>query len=347
MDSITQIALGSAVSEAVMQNKVGRKAVLWGAILGTIPDLDVLIPMGDAVKDFTYHRAASHSLFFMTLAVPIILWIILKIHRGTKKYWKEWTALILLSLFTHALLDSLTVYGTQLFLPFTNYPVGLGSIFVIDPLYTIPLLVGPVSFFILRNKPKSAQKYNYLGLTISSLYLIWTVIIQNHVTTLAKDSLKYSGIEVSNILTTPSPFNTVLWRVLGMTESGYVEGFYSLIDNDSEVNFNSYTSSNSVSENIKNSWTVDRLLWFTKGFYKTELKDNLLVITDLRMGVEPIYFFSFSIGEYKNNRIEEEFVKKINPDNFNYSNSMKLLWKRLLDDDNGYFQSSSDIISRE
>ncbi len=57
MDSITQIALGAAVSEAVMQNKVGRKAALWGAICGTIPDLDVLIPMGNAVKDFTYHKS--------------------------------------------------------------------------------------------------------------------------------------------------------------------------------------------------------------------------------------------------------------------------------------------------
>lgn len=346
MDSITQIALGSAVSEAVMQNKVGRKATLWGAILGTIPDLDVLIPMGDAVKDFTYHRAASHSLFFMTLAVPLILWIILKIHPATKKYWREWAALILLTFFTHALLDSFTVYGTQLFLPFSNYPVGLGSIFVIDPLYTIPLLLGVVSFFILKNKPNLSQKYNYLGLTISSLYLIWTVIMQNYVTTLAKDSLDNSQIEVSNILTTPSPFNTILWRVLGITDSGYVEGFYSLIDSDSKIKFFSYPSSNTISENIKNSWTVDRLKWFTKGFYKTELKDNLLVITDLRMGVEPIYFFSFSIGEYKDNGIEES-VKKINPANFSFSNSMKLLWERIFDDENGYFQSTPDIISKE
>ena len=45
-------------------------------------------------------------------------------------------------LITHPLLDATTVYGTQLWLPFTNHPVGVGSLFVIDPLYTLPLLVG-------------------------------------------------------------------------------------------------------------------------------------------------------------------------------------------------------------
>ncbi len=89
MDSLTQIALGAAVGEAVMKHKVGRKASLWGAICGTLPDLDVLIPMGDAVKDFTYHRAESHSLFYMTLVTPLLVWIILKIYPQTKIYWKQ------------------------------------------------------------------------------------------------------------------------------------------------------------------------------------------------------------------------------------------------------------------
>ena len=90
MDSLTQIALGSAVSEAVMVNRVGRKAMFWGAVLGTLPDLDVLIPMGDAIRDFTYHRGASHALFFMALAAPLFLWLILKIHPGTKIHKNRW-----------------------------------------------------------------------------------------------------------------------------------------------------------------------------------------------------------------------------------------------------------------
>ena len=62
MDSLTQLTLGAAVGEAVLGRQVGRRAALWGALLGTLPDLDVFLPLGDAVRDFTYHRGPSLSL---------------------------------------------------------------------------------------------------------------------------------------------------------------------------------------------------------------------------------------------------------------------------------------------
>ncbi len=145
MDSLTQIALGASVSEAVMQNKVGRKATLWGAICGTLPDLDVLVPMGNAVKDFTYHRAESHAIFYMAFAAPIILWFILKVYPQTKEYQLRWFMAVFLTFVTHSILDAFTIYGTQMMLPFSNYPVGWSTIFVIDPLYTLPLLMGLIS----------------------------------------------------------------------------------------------------------------------------------------------------------------------------------------------------------
>ena len=65
MDSVTQIALGAAVGEAVLGKKVGNKAVLWGAVAGTIPDLDV-IPgyFMDTVARLDFHRGFSHSILF-------------------------------------------------------------------------------------------------------------------------------------------------------------------------------------------------------------------------------------------------------------------------------------------
>ena len=71
MDSFTQLTLGAAVGEAVLGRKVGRRAAFWGALCGTLPDLDVFFSMGDPVSDFTYHRGVSHSFFFMTLANAI------------------------------------------------------------------------------------------------------------------------------------------------------------------------------------------------------------------------------------------------------------------------------------
>ena len=109
MDSLTQVALGSAVGYAVLGNKIGRKAVLWGAILGTLPDLDVFLPYGGSVEAFTYHRSFSHSLLIHLLISPLIVWLILKIHAGMQIYKVRWFWLVFLSLSTHAILDSLTV----------------------------------------------------------------------------------------------------------------------------------------------------------------------------------------------------------------------------------------------
>ena len=66
MDSLSQIALGAAVGTAVLGRRVGAKAAVWGAVCGTLPDLDVLISHGDPVRDFTFHRAESHALFWLS-----------------------------------------------------------------------------------------------------------------------------------------------------------------------------------------------------------------------------------------------------------------------------------------
>lgn len=80
MDSLSQIALGAAVSIAVFR----RRQPLWqsaalGAVLGTLPDLDVLIQHGDPISDMTLHRTESHSLFYLTLLSPLLAWFWLKI----------------------------------------------------------------------------------------------------------------------------------------------------------------------------------------------------------------------------------------------------------------------------
>ena len=86
MDSLTQITSGASVGYAVLGSKVGRKANVWGAILGTLPDLDVFLPYAGEVEAFTYHRGFSHSLFVYLLASPFITWFILKLHSSDQQY---------------------------------------------------------------------------------------------------------------------------------------------------------------------------------------------------------------------------------------------------------------------
>lgn len=337
MDTLTQIALGAAISETVMQNKVGRKAALWGAVCGTLPDLDVLIPMGNAVKDFTFHRAESHAFFYMALATPLIAWLITKIHPQTKEYKIRWLFAVFLAFITHALLDSFTVYGTQLLLPFSNFPVGWSTIFVIDPIYTILLLAGLGALFFMKKNTKLAQRLNYAGLFLSSLYLLWGVGAKMHVNSIAENSLEKQNITVSQILSGPAPFNSLLWRVIGMTDSGYVEGVYSLLDESEEIEFSFYSSQNELLDPIADDWNVKRLQWFSKGFYLVSEINNKIVMTDLRMGFGSYYFFRFAVGENNNGEITVSKVEKLEPQEFDMLEPLARLWQRIWNENADFY----------
>ena len=299
MDLVTQVVLGSAVSSALIGHKVGARAVAWGAICGAVPDLDVLIPMGDAVANFTYHRSFSHSLFVLAALVPLFLWFILKIHPQTRILRFRWGITIYAVFATHVFLDCLTVYGTQIFWPLYEYPVSIGSIFIIDPAYTVPLLIGVLIALVLRHN-NWGYRANMIGVSLSTLYLVWGLGVQVYVKKLAETSLADQGIHYQRILAQPTPFNSLLWRVLTVSENHYRVGYYSLFDDSSRIDTLRFESDPELLDGLQSHWPVQRLQSFTHGFYSVELKDGAIVMNDLRMGVEPNYVFRFKVAEFAN-----------------------------------------------
>ncbi len=300
MDSLTQIALGAAVGEATLGRHVGKRAALWGGACGLFPDLDILIPLGDAVKNFTYHRSASHSLFVLTALTPLFVYLIVRFHPDTAKYKARWYTLVFLALTTHVLLDCFTVYGTQIFWPLATPPVMWSTIFIIDPAYSVPLFVGVLAALILSRQTHRGHIINTVGLTLSTLYLLWTVGAKLHVDEIVQQSLAKQNIGHHQVLTVPAPFNTVLWRVVAMDANGYWEGFYSLFDPSRKVRLTHYASAPDLLKDLRDHWPVQRLQWFTHGFYAVQRKMDSIVITDLRMGMEPNYVFRFKVGETGN-----------------------------------------------
>ena len=310
MDSLTQIALGSAVSVAVMGRRTAVwKAALWGAVAGTLPDLDAFIDHGDAILNMTRHRAESHSLLLLTLASPLLAWAASAIHRsphaptanralhgGTPQppAFLRWWLALWLALFTHPLLDTMTIYGTQLLQPFTDHPFGVGSVFIIDPLYTLPLIGGVVA--ALRLKSARGQRWNLAGLALSTLYLVWSFGAQQHATQVARASLADQNISAQGLLVTASPFNTVLWRLVATTPTHYLEGHYSLLDNDQRITWTAHDRGAALMAEHGHEPSVARMAAFTHGFYSLSETDGRLFVTDLRMGQEPTYSFRFDLG---------------------------------------------------
>ena len=297
MDSVTQIALGSAVGHAVLGRQAGRRAALWGAVCGTLPDLDVLVPLADPVATFTYHRSASHSLIILTLAAPLLAWLIRRCHRDLAHLKWRWLLLVWLVLVTHVLLDALTVYGTQLFWPLTDYPVSGSVVFIIDPLYTLPLLVGLGVALWARDRDR-ARHWNTAGLVLSSLYLIWAASAKAWVDHRVEQYLVRFDMPHTQVLSIPSSFNTLLWRIVVMDRDGYYEGFYSLLDGSGAPTFTRHPSDPALLAALDDSWAAQRLLYFTHGFCSViETPDGAVVITDLRMGMREQYVFGFQVGQ--------------------------------------------------
>jgi inner membrane protein len=300
MDSLTQIALGAAVGEAVAGRQVGRRALLWGAICGTIPDLDVFVPLGDAVRDFTYHRSASHSLFVLLAITPLLVWLIQKIHPSTNEHRWRWFVLVYLVFASHVLLDSFTVYGTQIFWPLVTTPIAWSTIFIIDPLYTVPLLIGVIAAALVARHKSWGYVANSVGLVLSTGYLMWTLGVKVYVDQVSRVALDNQNIDSTVMLTTPSPFNSLLWRVLAVDESNYYEGFYSILDNDEHITFTTQPRSLALLGPLQGTWSVQRLQWFSKGLYAVAMEDKAIIMTDLRMGFDRDYVFRFKVGEIGN-----------------------------------------------
>lgn len=294
MDSLSQLVLGAAVGIAVMGRRTALwKAALWGGICGTLPDLDAFIDHGDAVRNMTLHRAESHALFYLTLAAPLLAAGIAWLHKEHALFRRWWLA-VWLALVTHPLLDWTTVYGTQLWRPFTAEPFGLGSMFIIDPLYTLPLLVGVVA--ALRMAPARALRWNTAGLVLSTGYLAWSAWAQQHVTGIATAALAAQGVQVERLLVTPTPFNTVAWRIVAVTPDGFLEGFYALTDPTTAVVFDAFPRGEALAPALRCNPGGESMANFSRGFYKLSERDGQVAITDLRMGQEPFYTFSFEVA---------------------------------------------------
>lgn len=326
MDSLTQIALGSAVSVAVMGRRTAMwKAALWGAVAGTLPDLDAFIDHGNALLNMTLHRAESHALFYLTLAAPPLAWGVSRLH-GEAALFKRWWLALWLVLITHPLLDAMTVYGTQLLLPFTGHPYGVGSVFIIDPLYTVPLIVGVVA--ALRLKNDRGLRWNAAGLVLSTLYLGWGVVAQQQASQVARDSLQQQGIAASALLVTPAPFNSLLWRLLATTPTQYFEGHYSLLDGSPRITWTAHDRGAGLIALHRHEPYVARIAAFTHGFYRLSESGGHLFVTDLRMGQEPAYTFHFDLGT-ADGRAAQSHVPMLRGQRPDVEKALPWLWRRM------------------
>ncbi len=401
MDSLTQITLGAAVGEMVLGRKVGNRAMLWGAIGGTIPDLDVFANLStDPIGALAFHRSISHSMTFAVLAPVALGWLVWRLYeRGAiRSWWRElglvtlglafllwigafvlpiprpdtpitalavaigmmslpvvvglrerwrrrpssnpnaswqgWSWLFFASIFTHPLLDCCTDYGTQLFQPFLDYRVAFNNISVVDPLYTVPFAICVLIASRMTRGSRRRRLVNYIGIGLSSAYLVFTFANKSRVDRIFESSLQEQKISYHRFTTEPTLFNNILWQGVAEGDTSFYYGMYSLLDEEPRIKwFLKVPKNHQLLAPYQNDRTVEVLEWFSKGYYSVkDLPDDRLQFNDLRFGLlergkvpEPHFVFKFTLEEKEGHleAYQEEATRR------DLDGAFEQLWTRL------------------
>lgn len=296
MDSFTQIALGIAIAEVCAGNKLKNKTILYGSILGTIPDLDVVVGLFlDPVNAVLIHRGISHSLFLFLFLSPILGWLISKTEKNRINFLRA-SNLVFWCLFTHVILDLCTSWGTQILWPL-DYRFALKTIFVVDPLYTIPLVIA----LIITWKTKDAvlrKKHITKGLLISSFYLLLSCFIKLYALSQFEKALNKQGIQYSEIIVKPTAFNIILWNANVAKTDSYLLADYSLLDSQ-PIAFTAYKKNKVLELQLNGNSDFEKLKKASEGWYIISQKNNSLYFNDLRFGLlndnpkNPQFAFSY------------------------------------------------------
>ena len=293
MDSLSQAVLGGAVALACSGGKSTRKAIIYGAVIATLPDLDILQRFASDLESTIRHRTWSHSWLVDVGIAPLLAWLISRVEHCFS--FLRWWLIVLTCLTTHSGLDGFTVYGTGLFWPLAKQNVMGGSVFIIDPLFTLPLLIALVIAWKNYNSSR-AFRVTIGALVISSFYLIWGQVAQSYVEGLGKTAMQQQSKSWINLIATPTPFNSILWRVISVNKDYYYEGFYHLFQPHRPLVMVEFPRNPHLKQKIANSAEFREFEKFNHQFYALDAHQNQVITSDLRMGIEPFYFFRFTLS---------------------------------------------------
>ncbi len=292
MDSITQAALGTAVAYGCWHRQLGRRALAWGFALGTLPDLDILVfPWLDEVNRLLWHRGESHAIWAIFLGALLLAPLLVRIHKNptpprvSLDFRAAFTGVWLIFA-SHVLIDVFTVYGTQLLAPFTRHGFGLNNLFIIDPLYTLPLVLGVLLAAVLRT-PRARHLANVAGLAISTLYVAWSFVAQARAASVFAAELARQGhiVAPGRAITSAAPLNTVLWRHVAEVEGGFLVGYWSWLDADTTVRFDFVPRHAEAVAAVRESRAFQTVEWFSQGFWAVlDTRDGAARVADLRFG---------------------------------------------------------------
>lgn len=303
MDSITQAALGALCGELFLSKKLGWKGAAWGAFFGTLPDLDVIaFPWLDAAEQLRWHRGLSHSLLIMPIAGVLIGWILAKIHQKKKVSFKLAAWFIFATWLTHVFIDCFNTYGTQIFEPFSDYRFSFNTLFIIDPFFTGPMLLGLIVCVIFcKSRPKLRVFTQWTTTVWLCLYFVASITFKIMAERHFADRFNQWGVTPIRVMSSPMPLNIFGWRGVAQDDEKFYVTYWSLFDNSSrEYEVSEFETGRHLEKDFKSSKEFQTLRWFSKGWRKSY---------QLEGEPDSLYISLVMMGEMRVNKSEEQVFK--------------------------------------
>ena len=303
MDSVTQAALGALCGELFLSKKLGWKGALWGALLGTAPDLDIIAYLWlDAAEQLRWHRGISHSLLILPFVSILFGWILTKIHKTKKLKFTHAAWFVFATWASHIFIDCLNTYGTQIFEPFSDYRFAFNSIFIIDLFFTLPMLLALVlCLFFCKKKPRLRVFLQYTTIVWLSLYFIASLSFKQMAERHFAQKFHEWGVTPIDTMSAPAPLNIFAWRGVARDDEKYYVMYWSLFDSaERESVISEFDTGHHLEAPFRGGKEFESLRWFSQGWRKTYQREE-----------EPnaIYIAALSIGEMHLEGEEENILK--------------------------------------
>jgi len=289
LDPLTQGALAAALPQSISNKKSLGIIGIIGFLSGLAPDLDILIRSeNDPLLFLEFHRQFTHSLIFIPFggficAIFLFLFIGKRFDIGFKDTWIYST----LGYATHGLLDACTSYGTLLFWPFTQTRIAWNNISIIDPLFTIPLLV-----LIVIAGMKQKKIFAIMAMIWAVSYLLLGVYQKNEVIKISSQIAYTRGHDVLRIDVKPSLGNLLLWKSIYETQDKfYIDGIRlgwstKIFKGESIDKINTQTAYPWLMLKSQQAKDIERFRWFSNGYIAIN-PNNKNQILDIRYSTLP------------------------------------------------------------
>ena len=286
MDPLSQGTVGTAFAQSIANKNNIIKIGIIGFLAGLAPDLDVLIRSeNDPILFLEYHRQFSHSLFFIpfgSLIVALLIFPLFKKSMGFKTIYMA----SFLGYATHGLLDACTSYGTLLFWPFSNERITWNNISIIDPLFTIPVLI-LIGIAIKTRK----RIFSFFAIGWIIFYLSLGFIQYDRALSAAIKLAESRGHVAERITLKPSFGNLILWKsIYQYEETFYVDAIRTVksttwCKGETTKVFDYQHHLPNLDKDSQQRKDIERFRWFSQDYLGYNKEKNL--VTDIRYSMIP------------------------------------------------------------